>query len=387
MENFQLYTPTEMILEPDAEKHIGQVAKRYGTRVLLVHYGEPFLYSSGLYQRVTDSLRKSDVFFWELSGVQPNPIIGLANQGISIARQYRLEVVIGIGGGSVIDTVKAIAAGVCYAGDLWDLYSGKAKPEAALPCGIIMTTASTGSEGSNGSVMTNELTHEKRDVMSDLLRPAFVLINPKLTFTLPPFQTACGIVDMISHVMERYFTASVDTVLVDDLSESAIRSMITLGRRVMKNPTDYNARAELMVASILAHNGLFGIGRSQDWSCHVMGAPISGVYNSPHAATLSALIPSWMRYVIKADPDRFARFAHQALGVSETQDALIDAMEGVARLENFYQELQMPLTLSSLGVEQDQLGILSRMAIGDWRIGSICPIGATEIEEIYRLAY
>ena len=387
MENFQLYTPTELILEPDAETRVGQIAKRFGTRALLVHYGEPFLYSSGLYQRVTDSLKQSGVSFWELSGVQPNPIIGLAKQGISIAIKNDVELIIGIGGGSVIDTVKAIAAGARYEGDLWDLYTGKAQPTAALASGIIMTTASTGSEGSNGSVMTNEQTHEKRDVMSDLLRPAFVLINPKLTFTLPPFQTACGIVDMISHVMERYFTASADTVLVDELSEAAIRSMIDLGRRAMKDPQDYNARAELMVASIFAHNGLLGIGRSQDWSCHVMGAPISGVYNAPHAATLTALIPSWMRYVRKADPQRFARFAHKALGVLETSNVLEDALAGIARLEAFYQELHMPLSLSSLGVERDQLGMLAKMAIGDWRIGSICPIGATEIEEIYQSAY
>lgn len=387
MENFQLYTPTELILEPDAESRVGQISKRFGTRALLVHYGEPFLYASGLYQRVTDSLKQSGVSFWELKGVQPNPLVELAEQGVSIAKENSVDLILGIGGGSVIDTVKAIAVGARYDGALWDFYTENAQPEAALPSGIIMTTASTGSEGSNGSVMTNGQTHEKRDVMSDLLRPAFVLISPKLTFTLPPFQTACGIVDMISHVMERYFTASKDTVLVDELSEAAIRSMIDLGRRAMKDPEDYNARAELMVASIFAHNGLLGIGRSQDWSCHVMGAPISGVYNAPHAATLSALIPSWMRYVLDADTGRFARFARRALGVKEMQDDREAALAGVTRLEALYRELHMPLSLSALGVEQNRLGALARMAIGDWRIGSIFPIGAAEIEEIYHLAY
>lgn len=387
MENFQLHIPTELILEMDAESRAGKIAKKYGSRVLLVHYGEPFLYSSGLYKRVIDSLEQADISYWELSGVQPNPLIGLAKQGVSVAIKNGVDLILGIGGGSVIDTVKAIAAGVKYHGDLWDLYTGKASPQAALPCGIIMTTASTGSEGSNGSVMTNEQTHEKRDVMSDLLRPAFVLINPRLTFTLPPIQTAYGIVDMISHVMERYFTSSVDTMLVDEMSEAVIRSMIDLGRRAMKDPYDYNARAELMVASIFAHNGLLGIGRNQDWSCHVMGAPISGVYNIPHAATLSALIPSWMRYVMGADPARFARFAVRAFGVQSGQNDQVTAEAGVAALESFYVELKMPLKLSDLGIAREQLGNLAKMAIGEWRVGNIFPIGANEIEEIYRKAF
>jgi alcohol dehydrogenase YqhD (iron-dependent ADH family) len=250
-----------------------------------------------------------------------------------------------------------------------------------------MTTASTGSEGSNGSVMTNEEMHEKRDVMSDCLRPAFVLINPELTYTLPPFQTACGVVDMISHVMERYFTASPDTVLVDALCEAAIRSMIELGRRVMHSPQDYNARAELMVASILAHDGLLGIGRSQDWSCHVTGAPISGIYNTAHAATLSALIPAWMDFVLEADVKRFARFAKNALGVEEAESNLQTARAGAEALRNLYREWNMPLTLSALGVEKDRLGELAQMAIGSGRVGSIRPIGACDIERIFRTAY
>lgn len=387
MENFQLLTPTELILQPGAETLIGQKALAFGKRALLVHYGVSFLYESGLYERVTSALKDAGVAFWELSGVQPNPLIGLARQGISLVKEHGIELVLGIGGGSVIDTVKAVAAGARYEGDVWDLFTGKAPCASALPSGIVMTAASTGSEGSNGSVMTNEETLEKRDVMSDCLRPAFVLINPELTYTLPPFQTACGVADMISHVMERYFTSSKDTVLIDELCEAAMRSMIALGRRVMKTPTDYNARAELMVASILGHDGLLGIGRNQDWSCHVMGAPISGVYNAVHAATLTALIPSWMEYVLPADPARFARFAKNVLGVSDTGDDLMTAREGVSALRAFYQELGMPLTLSALGVEASKLGELAQMAIGCGKIGSIRPVNAEEIEEILNLAY
>ncbi|MPM38115.1 NADH-dependent butanol dehydrogenase A [bioreactor metagenome] len=287
----------------------------------------------------------------------------------------------------MIDTVKAVAAGAKIEGDVWELYTGKAACNAALPSGIVMTAASTGSEGSNGSVMTNEETLEKRDVMNDCLRPAFVLINPELTYTLPPFQTACGVADMISHVMERYFTSSKDTVLIDELCEAAMRSMIALGRRAMKNPKDYNARAELMVASILGHNGLLGIGRSQDWSCHVMGAPISGVYNAVHAATLTALIPSWMAFVLPADPARFARFAKNVMGVADTGNDLTTAQAGVSALRDFYRELGMPLTLSALGVEASRLGELAQMAIGGGKIGSIRPVNAEDIEEILNLAY
>ncbi|HWQ05995.1 MAG TPA: iron-containing alcohol dehydrogenase [Feifaniaceae bacterium] len=387
MENFQLLTPTELVLQPGAETLIGQKALAFGRRALLVHYGVPFLYESGLYDRVTGSLKAARVDFWELSGVQPNPLIGLAGEGISLVKEHGVELVLGIGGGSVIDTVKAVAAGAMYEGDVWDLYTGKAVCASALPSGIVMTAASTGSEGSNGSVMTNEQTHEKRDVMSDCLRPAFVLINPELTYTLPPFQTACGVADMISHVMERYFTSSKDTLLLDELCEAAMRSMIELGRRVMKNPSDYNARAELMVASILGHNGLLGIGRNQDWSCHVMGAPISGVYNAVHAATLTALIPSWMEYVLPADPARFARFAKNVMGAADTGDDEQTAQAGVAALKAFYKELGMPLTLSALGVETSRFGELAQMAIGGGKIGSIRPVGAEEIEEILNLAY
>ncbi len=387
MDRFQLYTPTELLLEPGAENRVGEYARRFGTRALLVHYGVPFLYESGLHKRVTDALKKAGVDFVELKGVQPNPTLELARTGVELAKEHGVEIVLGIGGGSVIDTVKAIAAGTRYQGDLWDLYTGKAQPGSALPSGIVMTTASTGSEGSNGSVITNDATKEKRDVMCDCLRPAFVLINPELTFTLPPFQTACGVTDMISHVMERYFTATPDTVLVDALAEATIRSIIALGKRVMKDPQDYNARAELMVASIFAHNGLLGIGRSQDWGCHVMGAPISGVYNAPHAATLSALIPAWMEYVLPADPSRFARFAKNALGVEDTRDDLSTARDGIETLRTLYREWNMPLTLSALGVEKERLGELARMAIGDGKVGSIRPIGAKEIEAIFSAAY
>jgi len=192
---------------------------------------------------------------------------------------------------------------------------------------------------------------------------------------------------MISHVMERYFTATADTVLVDALAEAAIRSMITLGKRVIGEPRDYNARAELMVASILAHNGLLGIGRSQDWSCHVMGAPISGVYNAPHAATLTALIPAWMDFVLKSDTPRFARFAKNALGVDDTGDDLRTARAGAEALRALYREWNMPLTLSALGVEKSRLGELARMAVGGGTVGSICPVGAKEIEAILAAAY
>lgn len=354
MDNFTFVSPTKIILEGKVEDVIGREVKTHADHVLLVHYGDDFFYRSGLYDRIVNSLKKEQVEVDEIFGIQPNPVLEPIRKGIALCREKGIRFILAVGGGSVIDTAKAIAAGAEYPGDVWDLYTGKGHIEKALAVGTVMTLPGTGSEASNGSVITNEETHEKRDVMSDLIRPAFVVLDPELTYTLPPFQTACGVVDMLSHLMERYFTTSEEVEVTDRLGEGLMKAIINNGRRAMEEPENYHVRANLMVCALLAHNGLTGIGRNQDWACHMIGAQLSGHYNAIHGATLSVLLPGWASYVYQEHPERFAQFAERVFDVSrDGKQAELVALEGINKLIEFYQTLKMPLTLRQLNINDD----------------------------------
>lgn len=354
MDNFTFVSPTKMILEGKVEDVIGREVKSHADHVLLVHYGDDFFYRSGLYDRIINSLKKEQVEVDEIFGIQPNPVLDPIRKGIALCREKGIRFILAVGGGSVIDTAKAIAAGAEYSGDVWDLYTGKGHIEKALAIGTVMTLPGTGSEASNGSVITNEETHEKRDVMSDLIRPAFVVLDPELTYTLPPFQTACGVVDMLSHLMERYFSTSEEVEVTDRLGEGLMKAIINNGKRVREEPENYHVRANLMVCALLAHNGLTGIGRNQDWACHMIGAQLSGHYNAIHGATLSVLLPGWASYVYQEHPERFAQFAERVFDISrDGKQAELVALEGINKLVEFYQTLEMPLTLRQLNINDD----------------------------------
>ncbi len=388
MEDFVFQSPTRFILGKGAENTVGDEVKKFGDKVLLVHSGDQFIYNSGLYTRITASLKNAGIQVSELTGITPNPSLEPIYQGIEICKKEKIASLLAVGGGSVIDTAKTIALGTLYEGDVWDFFTGKTKVTDSLPVGAVMTLPATGSEGSNGAVISNEETKQKLDVMDDKIRPAFAIMNPEITYTLPPFQTACGAVDMLSHAMERYFTSSENTDLTDHLGEAVMKTIIKNAYIVMENGHDYDARAELMWAAILAHNGLTGTGRNQDWACHVMGAQLSAEYHSVHGATLSVLTPSWAKYVYKNNIKRFAKFAANVFSVDYDIDNLErTALEGIKRLLEFYRDLKMPMTLRELKIDSDEkFETMAKNATNGGTIGCIKPLSAKDVLEIYKMA-
>lgn len=388
MDSFEFMSPTKFILEKDADKLCGREVKKISDNVLFVHYGDGFTYKSGLHARITEALEEAGVTCYELPGVEPNPKVGLVREGIKICKEHNIGCVLAAGGGSVIDTAKAVAVGAKYDGDVWDFYDKKAVPTEALPVGTIMTLPATGSEGSNGSVLNNPETGESADVMADFLRPTFTLMNPDLTLTIPKRQTVFGIIDMFSHVLERYFSSSTDTYLTDYMCEGVMKSILVNTKALMKDLEDYNARAELMWTAIVAHNGLLATGRNQDWATHTIGAQLSAQYNCVHGATLSVLFPNWARYVYKENLPRFVQFANRVFGIEiDMYDQEKTALEGIEKLSEFFQSMGGPATLADLGIESDER--FRKMAEDACRFGSIGGLKALnpdDIEAIYKLA-
>lgn len=346
------------------------------------------MYDSGLHARITKALADAGVACFELPGVQPNPRVELVREGIELCRKEQIGCVLAVGGGSVIDTAKAVAIGVKYDGDVWDFYSRKAVPAEALPIGTVMTLPATGSEGSNGSVLKNTETGESADTMADCLRPSFTLMNPELTLTIPKRQTVFGIVDMFSHVLERYFSSSRETYLTDYMCEGVMKSILVNARALMKDLKDYNARAELMWTAVVAHNGLLAAGRNQDWATHTIGAQLSAQYNAVHGATLSVLFPNWAAYVYKENIPRFVQFANRVFDVDiDLYDQEKTALEGIRKLREFFESLGAPSVLNEIGVESDEK--FTKMAQDACRFGSIGglrTLNAADVEAIYRMA-
>lgn len=389
MEGFRICTPTECVLEKDADLLCGKEIKRVSDKVLFVHYGDGFMYESGLHERIVKSLSAADVECFELSGVQPNPLVSLVRKGVDICCKNEIQFVLAVGGGSVIDTAKAVALGAYYEGDVWDFFCGKAEPKKALPVGCVMTLPATGSEGSLGSVIRNEELMETRDVLSDLIRPRFVLMNPELTYKLPARQTVFGIIDMFTHVTERYFSNSRDMELTDRLCEGIMKAIIHNAPQVLENPEDFHLRAEFMWTSVLAHNGLIGAGRNQDWATHDMGASLSAIYNVPHGAALSVLLPKWAEYVYHNQLTRFVQFAVRVFDVEmDCEHPEKTAVEGIRRIRSFFDALGAPSSLNEIGITEDcSFSKMAEMACHGSTTGCIKKLSAEDIEGIYRLAY
>lgn len=388
MDSFEFMSPTKFILEKDADLLCGREIKRLSNNVLFVHYGDSYTYDSGLHKRITEALKEAEVACFELPGVEPNPKVELVRKGVLMCRENNIGYVLAVGGGSVIDTAKAVAIGAKYDGDVWDFYCKKAIPEAALPIGTVMTLPATGSEGSNGSVITNKETGENADVMTEMLRPTFTLMNPELTLTIPKRQSVFGIIDMFSHVLERYFSSSKDVNLTDYMCEGVMKSIIVNARKLMENMDDYNTRAEFMWTAIVAHNGLLATGRNQDWATHAIGAQLSAQYNAVHGATLSVLFPHWASYVYKENLPRFVQFANRVFDVEvDYYNQERTAQEGIQKLREFFTFLDAPKSLAELGVENDEK--VKAMAADACRFGSIGGLkvlNARDVEAIYRLA-
>lgn len=359
MDNFTFYTPTDYIFGRGVESQVGeQSARHLGQKVMIV-FGQGSVRRSGLLDSVEKSLTDAGVSFVELGGIQPNPIDIPVYEGIEICRREGVTGILAVGGGSAIDTAKAIAAGVLYDGDFWDFYCGKSVIERALPVGVVLTIPAAGSEGSGNSVITKTNGMRKISIRSPYhLRPRFALMDPELTYTLPPFQTACGVADMMAHIMERYFSPTKEVEITDRVSEGVLMAIIEEAPKVMANPRDYDARANIMWSGTLAHNGICGTGRVEDWTSHGLEHELSALYGVTHGAGLAVVFPAWLTYMANEKPAKIAQFAHRVFGVKETADEKTDALEGVGRLRRFFKSLGLPTNFKELGIENPDVDTL-----------------------------
>lgn len=386
MRDFEFLSPTKIIFGRNSEAKVGREVKNYSRKILL-HYGKGSIIRTGLYDRVVKSLKEEGIDFIELGGVQPNPRVSLVREGIEICRKNGINFILAIGGGSVIDSSKAIAVGVPYSGDVWDFYAGKMEPKTALPVGVVLTIPAAGSEASKSSVITNEDGWYKRSINTEIIRPRFAIMNPEVTFTLPPYQTACGAADIMAHVMERYFTNDKGVNFTDRLCEATLKTVIYNVPIVLKKPDDYDARAQIMWASTIAHNDLLSTGRTGDWASHGIEHELSGIYDIPHGAGLAIVFPAWMRYVYKHNIERFIQFAVNVWNVEpnfESPERI--ALEGIERLKRFFKDIGLPTSLSEANIGEDRLEEMATKATERGELGEFVKLKKEDVLNILRSA-
>lgn len=364
MDNFKLHLPTTVLFGKGEEKNVGFHVKQYADKILL-HYGGGSIKRSGLYDTVVKSLQDAGVSFVELGGVQPNPRLDLVHEGIALCRKENVKLILAVGGGSSIDSAKAIAMGVPYDGDVWDFYAETAVPTSALPVATILTIPAAGSEMSDSSVITNEEFGRKYGHSTDLIRPVFSIMNPELCMTLPRNQAANGICDMMAHIMERYFSPSTHVDLTDRMCESVMRSIIVNARKLMDDYENYDNWAEIMWAGSVAHNGILGVGRIESWQSHGLEHELSAIYDIPHGQGLAIVFPAWIKTVYRTNPSRFVQFAVRVFDVDlEFWDQEGIIQEGIRRLEQFFVSIGLPIRLSEIGIDSTNIERMSK-AISD----------------------
>lgn len=388
MENFTFCTPTRYIFGRGVEYLVGKEAAAEGWKKVMLVYGQGSAVRSGLIDIVSESLRDSGISVVALGGAQPNPTDTLVYEGIEIGRREHIDALIAVGGGSAIDTAKAIAIGIPYDGDFWDFFCGKTPAEKSVPVATVLTIPAAGSEGSGNSVITRTDGMVKLSLRTQCLRPVFSLMNPALTETLPPFQTACGICDMMAHIFERYFTPTTDVEITDRVSEGILSAIMTEAPKVMASPHDYQARANIMWSGMLAHNGICGTGRQEDWVSHFMEHEISAMYpHVAHGAGLAVVIPAWMTFMADHRPVKVAQFARRVLGVSEPDDRKA-ALLAVELLKAFFRTLGLPVTFGQLGIEKPDIAeLVVRLHRNKGaEIGGYYRLKAADTESIYQLA-
>lgn len=367
MLNFVYHTPTKVYFGKGTQKNVGEIIKGYGFKTIMMQYGKDSIKKSGLYDEVMASLKKNDITVIEMGGVEPNPKVTFVREAIKKARDGKAEMILAVGGGSVIDSSKTTAAGTLYDGDVWDFNSQKKSPEKALPVGCILTHSAAGSEMSSSAVLTNMELNMKRGFNSEFNRCLFAICNPELTYTVGKYQTACGVVDIMSHTIERYFIPCPPTPLTDSVAEGLLRSVVSAAKVVMDNPEDYDARATIMWASSISHNGLTGCGRDNALAVHQLEHALSGEYDFvAHGAGLAMLFPAWARFVYKEDIKRFAQFARNVWEVKEDDDEKA-ALMGIDAMADFFKSIGMPLSLSELGITDDCAD----------RLAELCTFGRT----------
>ncbi len=392
MRDFVYYAPTEVVFGKESEERVAGLVKKYGGHKVLVHYGGKSAKKSGLLDKICDLLKQGGVDFVTLGGVVPNPRLSLVQEGIALCRKEKIDFLLAIGGGSVIDSAKAIACGVPFDGNVWDIYMGKAEPASYLPVACVLTIPAAGSEMSESSVITNEDGDVKVGYSNAMSRPKFAIMNPVRTFTLPPYQTAAGVTDMMMHTMERYFSPEDDMDLTDALAEALLRSMKENVYKVLADPEDYRARAQIMWGGSVAHNDLTGCGMSGDWATHQLEHELSGMFDVTHGAGLAAVWPSWARYVYKVNVSRFVRFAVNVMDVpNDFTDPEGTALRGIEAMERFYHSIGMPVNIHELigrDITDDEIREMVRKCSRDGALtqGGFKVLHPEDMEAIYRMA-
>ena len=394
MKDFNFYAPTQVVFGKESEERLPELVRHYGGRKVLIHYGGGSAERSGLLGKVRTMLDANGFSWVELGGVVPNPLLSKVYEGISLCRNEQVDFILAVGGGSVIDSAKAIAYGVCYDGDVWDMWDGKAVPEACLPVGVMLTIPAAGSEMSNSCVITKDEGLVKRGINSDLCRCKFAIMNPERTFTLPPYQTAAGATDIMMHTMERYFNPHQDMTLTDNLSEALLRTVKESTYAVMSNPEDYRNRAQIMWAGSLAHNDLTECGTMKDFATHRLEHELSALYGVTHGAGLAAIWPSWARYVMRQEENvpRFVRFAVNVMGVdNDFSDPRGTAERGIQAMERFYHDIGMPTSIHELlgrEISDDDVALMVDKASrgGTITLGSMMVLDTNDMRAIYEMA-
>ncbi|WP_096154257.1 iron-containing alcohol dehydrogenase [Bacillus sp. FJAT-45066] len=386
MNDFIFQNSTKIIFGKNTENQVGIETSQFSKKVLL-HYGGGSIKKSGLYDKVIQKLQEQNIEVFELGGVKPNPRVSLVREGVSICKENDIAFILAVGGGSVIDSAKAIAAGANYDGDVWDFFSGEAEVTDCIPLGVVLTIPAAGSETSSGTVITNEEGWLKRSALHPSMRPKFAILNPELTYTLPAYQTACGITDMMSHILERYFTTDKNVDLTDRLCEATLKSIIKNGPIVLEEPINYDARAEIMWAGTIAHNDILGTGRTGDWASHDIEHEISGIYDIAHGAGLAIIFPAWMKYVYKHDLNRFVQYANRVWDVEvDLHNLEHTAIEGIKRTEQFFQSIGMPITLNEAKIGDEHFREMAKKATERWPLGNFKKLHEEDVYEIYQLA-
>lgn len=391
MLNFDYQNRTRIIFGKDEHKNIGKLIKPYANKVLF-HFGGQSIKKSGVYEDVINLLLENQIDFVELGGVKPNPRLSLVNEGIELCRKEKVDFILAVGGGSVIDSAKAIAIGVPYSGDVWDFYCKDIEIKEAIPVSTILTIPAAGSESSTGTVITNEEKQLKLSCGCELLRPLLSIINPELYFTLPKNQIANGISDMMSHIMERYFTNTSNTDLIDGLCESTLKTIMRNGSIIINDNKNYDAWAEIALSGNIAHNGLLGLGREQDWASHKIEHELSAIYDVAHGAGLSVVTPAWMKYVYKENMPMFEQFAVNVMGVEKeckSQEEIIN--EGIEKLKSFYKKLELPTSLKELNIDESNLDLMAKKSTNfndgkEILIGGLKKLNCEDVLAIYNLA-
>ena len=391
MFDFKYYTPTKVVFGKNAEDKVADLVKEFGGKKLLIHYGGGSVIRSGLMQRVTDKLDAAGIKYVKLGGAVPNPHLSLVYEGIELCKKEGVDFLLAVGGGSAIDSAKAIGYGLMNEGDVWDFYDYKRQAKACMPLGVILTLAATGSEMSDSSVITKEEGLVKRGYSSDYCRPRFAILNPELTMTLPDYQTACGCTDIMMHTMERYFTNGGNMELTDSMAEALLRTVKANALILARDPKNYDARAEVMWAGSLSHNGLTGCGNDGgDWMTHKLEHELGGLYDVAHGAGLAAIWGSWARYVYKNCLPRFKRYALNVMGVENKGTDEEIALKGIEAMEDFYREIKMPTNLRELGVKatDDDLKLMAhKCAVGvNGAKGSARLLREEDMLEIFRMS-